>query len=186
MIARDKRALRVGLSIVGALLSVRLLVPAVTALAASRRQHELERGLLAETRETIALLPLLEDSAGSLRKAFIGLAPQLLSGSTEAMALADLSGRVKTLVGLIGGQLVGVAPNPDSGRSGELRRVSIRASFATDVRGLAKMFTGLAAGDVVLVPETALITAADPLAGGNTAERLQVEMTILGWFRTNR
>jgi hypothetical protein len=182
VIATDRRAILLGAAVVTVSLVLRFAMPALTSLASVRRVHAIQLGQAQRAEEALALLPALEDSAATLRKSLVRLAPLLLGGRTKAAALADFSGLARSLIGRANGQLTGLTAVQDSTHAGGLTRVSLRATLQTDVRGLAMVLEAIARSQVLLVLEGARINATDPLEADNTSERLELELVIAAWF----
>jgi len=183
---RDRRVLLTGGAVVLAAVLGRGIVAAWVAAANSRRELVARIELLKAARATVARLPQLEDSAESLRAAVVALAPALLNASTEADALADLSGKVTSLIERRAGRVESAVPVADSGAAGMLRRVSILASFETDVRGLASALRALSQSDVVLAGERVEIAAVDPFSDDGSPERLRVNLTVSAWYQRGK
>src|SRR5437763_13515071 len=92
MTRRDRRALLLGSFAVAVAVLVLRVVPWAVRRANGGYATLRERSaLLARTRDEMASLPMLRDSAATLSQALVALAPQLLSGSSAAEAGADLS-----------------------------------------------------------------------------------------------
>ena len=125
--------------------------------------------LLARTREELASLPKLRDSAAVLTRAVVALAPQVLSGSTSAEAGADLSGRMSLAASRAPARVDRVDPLPDSSGAGRLGRV-------------IAFLRAIDAGDEVLTLDELRIVALEPGAPERGPEVLKVEVTIGGWY----
>jgi hypothetical protein len=183
MTPRDRRALLVGgIAIAGAVLGLRVLPWAV------RRGTEahavlLERAtLLLRTREEMASLPQLRDSAAVLSQALVALAPQVLSGSTPAEAGADLSGRMNLAASRAPAKVERLDPLPDSSSDGRLGRVRVHATLETDVRGLIALIRAIDVGDEVLKLDELRVEAPEPGTVQRGPEILKVEITVSGWY----
>src|SRR5216110_3476061 len=95
MTSRDRRALVIGgLVIASAVVVLRVLPWTVRRMSVAHALLHERATLLARTREEMASVPMLRDSAAVLSQALVALAPQVLSGSTAVEASADLAGRV--------------------------------------------------------------------------------------------
>jgi hypothetical protein len=129
---------------------------------------------------------VLRDSAVQLGAALVGLAPKILSGNSAADAVADLSGRVNLAVSGHQAKLERVDAVPDSTAAGRLRRVTLRAAFECDVRGLAGVLEALEFGKVVLSLRELRVTAVDAASPDKLPEVLRVEMSVAGWYLGNR
>ena len=183
MTPRDRRALVVGgLVALGAVLTLRVL-PATLRRANEARAMLRERAtLLARTRDEMASLPRLRDSAAVLSQALIALAPQLLSGSTDAEAGADLSGRMNLIGSRAPAKVERLDPVKDSFGNGRLGRVRVRAALETDVRGLVAILKAIESGAEVLHVDELQVEAPQPAGTERGPEILKVEVTVSGWY----
>lgn len=183
MTPRDRRALLVGgIAIAGAVLALRVLPWAVRRVTAAHAALRERATMLARTREEMASLPQLRDSAAVLSQALVALAPQVLSGSTPAEAGADLSGRMNLAASRAPAKVQRLDPLPDSSGDGRLGRVRVHAALETDVRGLIALIRTLDAGDEVLKLDEFHVEAPEPGTTQRGPEILKVEITISGWY----
>jgi len=180
---RDRRALLLGgIAIAGAVLGLRVVPWGVRrVIAVNATLHE-RATLLARTREEIASLPLLRDSAAVLSQALVALAPQVLSGATPAEAGADLSGRMNLVAARAPAKLERLDPLPDSSSTGRLGRVRVHAALETDVRGLIALIRAIDAADEVLTLDELRVEAREPGSVQRGPEILTVEITVSGWY----
>ena len=187
MTATDRRAVILGGGVVlAALLLLRVLPWTVrSALAAEAGLRE-RAALLARARADLADAAVLRDSAVELGQALVGLAPKILSGNTVAEAVSDLSGRVNLAASGHQAKLERVDPMADSTVAGRLHRATLRAAFACDVRGLAGVLQALEFGKTALSVRELRVTAIDAGFLDKNPEMLRVEMTVTGWYLTNR
>jgi hypothetical protein len=184
---RDRRALVIGSAVVcGAVLLLRVLPWGVRRVLAAETGLRERATLLALARADLADVGVLRDSAVQLSQALVGLAPKILSGSSGAEAVADLSARLNMAVSGHQSKVERVDPLPDSLRAGRLGRVALRAAFECDVRGLAGVLEALEFGKVTLSLRELRVTAVDPAQAGKSPEVLRVEMTVAGWYLANR
>lgn len=183
MTERDRRALVCGGAVtVAAVVLLRVLPWTLRfARAAEATLHE-RAALLARARATLADASGLRDSAAALGVALVGLAPKILSGGTAAEATADLSGRVNLAVAGHQATLERVDPVPDSTRAGRLRRTTLQAAVACDIRGLAGVLQALELGKAALAVRELHVVAADPGSPDRQPEVLRVELTVAGWY----
>ena len=167
---------------IGAVLGLRVLpwgVRRVTEAHALLRERAM---LLARTRDEMASLPQLRDSAAVLSQALIALAPQVLSGSTPAEAGADLSGRMNLAASRAPAKVDRLDPLPDSSSDGGLGRVRVHAALETDVRGLIALIRAIDMGDEVLKLDELRVEAPEPGTMQRGPEILRVEITVSGWY----
>ena len=175
MTPRDRRALLLGGAVViGAVLILRLLPWTVRTAVAGEAGLRERAALLARTRADLAKAGELRDSAVQLGQALVGLAPRILSGSSAAEAIADLSGRVNLAASSHEAKLERVDAVPDSVIRGRLHRASLRAAFECDVRGLVGVVQALEFGKVPLALQELRVTAVDVGSGDKSAEALRV------------
>ena len=183
MTARDRRALLVGgIAIAIAVLGLRVLPWGVRRATDARTVLRERATLLARTREEMASLPQLRDSAAVLSQALVALAPQVLSGSTSAEAGADLSGRMNLAASRAPARVERIDPLPDSSGDGRLGRVRVHATLETDVRGLVALLRAVDAGEEVLKLDELRVQAPEPGTLQRGPEILKVEITVSGWY----
>jgi type II secretory pathway component PulM len=183
MTPRDRRALLVGgIAIAGAVLGLRVLPWAVRRVTEAHTLLRERATLLGRTREEMASLPRLRDSAAALSQALIALAPQVLSGSTAADAGADLSGRMNLAASRAPAKVERLDALPDSTGHGRLGRVRLHAALETDVRGLVALISAIDGGDEVLRLDELHVEAPEPGAVPRGPEILKVEITVSGWY----
>ncbi len=183
MTPRDRRALMIGGFIVtGAVLALRVLPWGVRLATGAHAELRDRADLLASTRQELASLPQLRDSAAVLTRALVALAPQVLSGSTPAEAGADLSGRMSLAASRAPARVDRLDPLPDSSGVGRLGRARVHAVFETDVRGLIAFLRAIDAGDEVLTLDELHVAAPEPGAPDRGPEVLKVEVTVSGWY----
>ncbi|HET9386976.1 MAG TPA: type II secretion system protein GspM [Gemmatimonadales bacterium] len=183
MTPRERRAIAIGtLVALSAILALRV-VPSVLRSGRDRltllREHAT---LLARTREEMASLPELRDSAAVLSQALIALAPQLLSGSTGSEAGADLSGRINLIASRAPAKVERLDPLMDSLSNGRLGRVRVHAAMETDVRGLVAVLKAVENGEEVLYLDELHVQALHPAGVERGPEILKVEVVVSGWY----
>jgi len=183
MTPRDRRALLVGgIAVAGAVLGLRILPWAVRRETAAHAILRERATLLARTREEMASVPKLRDSAAVLSQALVALAPHILSGSTSAEAGADLSGRMNLAASRAPAKVERMDPLPDSSGDGRLGRVRVHAALETDVRGLVALIRAIDGGDDVLKLDELRVEALEPGTVQRGPEILKVEVTVTGWY----
>ncbi len=183
MTPRDRRALLVGgIAVAGAVLGLRVLPWAVRRVSEEDAILRERASMLARTREEMATLPQLRDSAAVLSQALVALAPQVLSGTTPAEAGADLSGRMNVAASRAPAKVERLDPLPDSSANGRLGRVRVHAALETDVRGLIALIRAIDGGDEVLKLDELRVDAPQPGTVQRGPEILKVEITVSGWY----
>ena len=183
MTERDRRAVVLGSGvIIVAVLLLRVLPWTVrTELAAEAALRE-RAGLLVRARADLAEASALRDSAVALGGGLVAIAPKILSGSAATEAVADLAGRLNLVGSDHRAKLISVDPVADSAAAGRLHRVTVRAAFECDVRGLAGVLQGLDANKAVLTVRELRVTATDAAGLDQKPEVLRTEIVASGWF----
>jgi hypothetical protein len=180
MTSRDRRALTIGAVAIGAAVILLRVVPWAVGREHSGFLLLRERSeLLARTRDEMASLPALRDSAATLSQALVALAPQLLSGSSAAEAGADLSGWTNLAASRAPARVERVELLPDSAANG---RVRVHAVFESDVRGLVAFLKAMDAGDEVVKLDELHVEAPGALTAERGPEILKIEVTVSGWY----
>ena len=180
----DRRALILGVLVTlvawGAL---RFLPGALASWDAREERLTATRRLVRETTTALEALPRMEDSVRVLTREVKSLAPRILSGSTRAVALSDLSGRLSFAAERHHARFIRLTAVDDSLTAGPLQRVTASAAFQSDFHGLAELLTVLARDPVVTVVEAADVAPLDGQAAGpDGPERLEVQLRISAWF----
>ncbi|HYL55353.1 MAG TPA: type II secretion system protein GspM [Gemmatimonadales bacterium] len=187
MTHRDRRAVVTGGSVlVAAVLVLRVLPWTVRLAVAAESGLRARASLLARARADLADAAVLRDSAATLSQGLVGLAPKILSGGSVAEAVADLSGRVNLAASTHQAKLHRVDPLPDSAVVGRLHRVTLRAAFECDVRGLVGVLLALGFAKAALAVRELRVTAVDVGSADKNPEVLRVELTVSGWFLASR
>jgi len=183
MIARERRTIVWGLRLVlGAIVALRLLPWAVHEARGALEIQRLQRGQLERARVELAGLPALEDSARVLRARLVAVAGRLVSGSSEAAALSDLSAHLKSRAWRSQARLERVELVPDSAAAGQFRRVTVVASFEGDARSIAGLLTAFETEAPLIVPLRMGVVARDPLGEIRGSEVLEIEIQVAAWY----
>lgn len=179
---RDRRALAIGAAVVAAAVLCLRVLPEL-GRGGMERWGKLETAslLLARTESELAAASALEDSAKVVRASLTRLAPKLLAGRTEADAAADLAARIGHVCTQHGVRLERTAALPDSARAGWIERVTVSAQMEGDMKGVAGLLAGLAAGSPVVVTQGIRLVAS-PEATARGPERLRLELVTRGWY----
>jgi hypothetical protein len=184
--ARDRRALSIGVVIVGGAVLIGRGLPALRAWSdasiASAREAivEVHRAEL-----SVWGARALTDTMQARTARFLALAPALVDGTSAATAGATLasllSGAAATADAKLGSVQVRTDDSVrDSSVTVTFPRVSIRASLTADVRGLGKLLVALERGPTLVSIEELAVTQPEPGADGGRPEALQVELVIGG------
>ena len=182
MTARDRRALLVGGSVLFASVLLLRVVPWTVRQVVSFRTRAIERtATLVRARDLAAGLPASRDSLRGALAAIVGLAPQLVDGSTSAEAQASLSGLVSLAAARHSLKVLRLDPINDSA-AGVFHRVGLHVECEGDVAGLAALLRSLETGAPLLSVPDLSVQALDPWGDPKVAERLHIELTIAGWY----
>ena len=179
---RDRRALILGITVVGVgVLALRIAPATWRAIQSLKEGLSAKTELLARAEWDVRRTGVLEDSAAVIRAKVLALAPRLLGATREAEALADLSSRLRRTAAESRLRVERTAPLDDSTRAGRLRRVSLAAALEGDTRGTLALLRALARGRTLLTPSSLIITATNP-AASDAPELLKTELTVQGWY----
>jgi hypothetical protein len=182
---RDRRVLVLGAVVIATgVLLLRVLPWAVRESLAAEGDLRERAEVLVRARADLADAPALRDSATALARTVVGLAPRLLSGATPAEAAADLSGRLNLAASRNQTKVQQVDQAPDSARAGRLRRVRVRVTLESDIRGVMAFLRAVELGEGALAVTELRIAAPDPGAAGRGPEALRLEAAVTGWFLT--
>lgn len=182
MTGRDRRALVIGSAVLVVALALRA-VPLGAAALGRLRRDVAERGMLVlRMRAEVRSVNALADSAAEVRRRFVALAPRLLAGGTESAAEADLTGRLNLLASAHAATLGRTEALPDSARIGWLRRVTVRAVFESDLRGVLETLAAAGHGPAVLTIRSLRLAASDPASADTAPEVISAEATVSGWY----
>ena len=182
MTSRDRRALILGGSVLLAGVLLLRVLPAGVRLWREQRHELTERErFLAEGEDALADVTSMEHEGDSTRARLVALAPRLLSGTTEAEALADLNGRLALAANRARTRMVRADQVPDSGRVARLHRVRLRVQVESDWSGMAA-FLCAAVADPATLRIAALSIRSDEGAATSGPEILQGEVEVSGWY----
>ena len=183
MTGRERKVLAIGGAIVvTALLLFKVGPGAAKAWAAARDRLEADAEHLVRLRATVEAVDVLADSAAAVRAAFVALAPRILSGGTGPEALASLTGHLNAAADRSNARLEGTEPMADSTAAGPVRRVTVRASYESDMRGTAAILSSLDDAPVALLVSSMRIEARDPASPDASPEILKSQLVVSGWY----
>ncbi len=180
----SRARLRLGIgAILACWVAIRVLPAMVDGIRDVRWEAADRTRRLEQSRREIGREPEILAAAAAAREQLVAASAQLLPGESAAQANDALSGLVNLAADRASARLSGSSPEVDSAAVGSLRRVSLRAAFDCDIRGLVTLLHTLAEEEVVLVADGLRVLAAE--AGGNPAgpEVLRVELTVRGWYQ---
>jgi Type II secretion system (T2SS), protein M subtype b len=183
---RRRRMLFIGIGIVTSWTSLKALPWLVTEWGEARWEVQDQARLLAQHRIEIANEQALAHSAAQVKEAMIALAPRLLAGETSAQAGDALAALLSVVATRSNTKLTSSLPMADSTEAGHLRRVAIHAAFDGDIRGVTSMLRSLSEEETVLIADELRILAADAGGSEGGAEVLRVELTVRGWYLSEK
>jgi hypothetical protein len=181
--ARDRRAVRIGLALVGGMVLAVRVVPAAARTVLRLRADVVQlQGSAARTRGILAAVPSTADSLRQSLQSLLERAEWLVQGRTPLEAAANLDAAVRVVATRSGLRLVEFHALPDS-TAGMLATVATSVSLEGDVRGLAAFLEAVATGEspVLNIPRLT-VQAAEPAAPEGRAEVLRLEALVRGWF----
>ena len=183
MTPRDRRALLIGAAVVGAALLFGRLVPILVRRWRAGAAELADRtGLLERERGDLRGIGSLEDSAKITEARFVALAPELLSGSTDAEALADFEGRVNFAAGRHRARVIRMDQLPDSGVVARLHHVRVSIQIESDWGGVVELLRALDDDPAALSIGALSVSAADPLSSSARPEILRADLEISAWY----
>lgn len=182
MTPRDRRALRNGILAVGVALGVLRIGPWVAREHGDMRDRVSRKAAAAERlSQELAMVDSIELRMASVQARMAGFPARLLSGGTDAGAAADLTMRLRAILGAEGAAVEVVRPAPDSFRVGTLARVSLDIQSLTDTPGLTGVMAHLARDSTTIVLRQLRIMALNP-GPAATVESLRVNVLVAGWY----
>ena len=179
---RSRRALILGALAIGTGVLVRVVPAAVAARAEVQRVVAAREASLDAHRREIAGAPALELAADSVKRGLVTLAPRLVAAGGEIQAVERVAQHLGAAADRAGASMLSFGPRRDSTRVGRMVAVVLDATFEADFPGVFALLEGIAdAGPSLRIMEMR-ITAADPRADASVPERLEVDLTIRGWY----
>jgi hypothetical protein len=183
MNARDTRALRIGVGVILAAVACLRVVPSGWRAWREMRDGLGERhALLQRAQARIGGMPVLDSVAGVVRARFIGLAPRLVPGGTEAEAQEALGSLVTALADRSRLRVRRAASEGDSTVAGRLHRVSVVLEAEGDWAGATQLFRTMARERTALGLGEVSLQAQDPASPGDRPEVLLVQTVVRGWY----
>lgn len=183
MSPRDRRALGWGAAVVVGGLLLGRVVPAAVRWWRGAEATLAERStLLAREQHEIGTVAVLEDSAKTVQVAFIALAPEILTGGTDAEALADIEGRVSVIAGQHRTKVLRLDGIADSSSVARLKQARVTVAVESDWAGLVGFLKGLDDDPAAIGVQSLDVTAADPASSSARPEVLHAELELTGWY----
>lgn len=173
----DRRVLLVGILLVGAIASLRLVPSYVRAAHALRARADLARVQVLEQRTLASQAPALSRAAAQVQGRLLAFAPAFVSGDTPPTASAALASHVSSVARSAGVALGTLDVRADSDTS-DIGQVMLRGEATADVRALTTFLAALEAGAPVL--DVRELSVSQPAPGGpdNQVEALHVGFTV--------
>ncbi len=184
MTRRDRRALVIGGTVLVIAALGRGLPIALGALDRLQQEVADRSASVDRMQANVREVNALADSAADVRRRFVALAPSVLTGRTDAEAVADLTGRLNMFVAAHAASFDRADAIPDSARMGWLRRVTVRLTLESDLRGVMGALAAVERDPAVLVIRTIRLAAPDPASPETMPEIVKAEATISGWYLT--
>ena len=183
MTPRDRRALLAGAAVVGAALLFGRLVPVVVRHWRAGAAELADRtALLERERGDLRGIGSLEDSAKVIEARFVALAPDLLTGSTDAEGVADLEARVNLAASRHRARIVRMDQLPDTSVVARLRRVRVNVQVESDWGGIVEFLRALDDDPAALSVGALSVSAADPVTSSARPEILRADLEISAWY----
>ena len=181
--ARDRRALALGVAVIGGLLLTLRGVPAwwrwrseVRARAAEAiRQERTVQAVIGGFSQSL-------DTLGERVRRLQGMGSAFLAGATPTEAASMLATAVADIARSSLVRIDAIQMRADSVRSGtlEMPRVRVEAQATGDVAGLAALLQGLEKGPLLLSIQRLSVRAAAVDAPANQTESLTIQFTVEG------
>lgn len=181
MTRRERIVVRVGAVLVAAAVTARVVLALTHGVGAMGDRVRLSRELVVGQEVLIATLPELERRADSLKARVLALADRLVPGRTEPEAQAELLARVESAIIHSGATVELSDAVPDSVGFGRLRRVTARAVWQSDLRGVLQLMRQLEFGPTLLTVEQVRLSLSQVVAPGQ-AEQIRADMVVEGWY----
>ena len=180
---RDKRALLAGGGIVIAGLLLGRVLPAGIRWWAGAQVTLADRSaLLVREQRDLGTVPQLEDSAKVVQASFVALAPEVLSGGTDAEALSDLEGRMTLIAGRHNAKVIRLDAAPDSAVIARLREVRVSMEVESDWAGIVAFLKGVDDDPAAIEVRSLDVSAADPTSSSARPEVLHADLEVTGWY----
>jgi hypothetical protein len=178
---RERRVVKVGVTVVALALVVGRVVPAWIAWVGAEREraaHATER--LDEAREAVRNLDSARDTLRARNERYLALAPVLVGGPSAASAGASLAVLVSGNAAAAGLELGTLRVTTDTARETVFARIAVRGDARGDIRGATAMLLALERGPVLLSVRQLSISQLDVGAPSDRAESLRLELVIEG------
>lgn len=176
---RDRRALLVGVTVMGAIVVGGRALPAWRHWQATARTDAAAATLeLARSRVDILGQRSARDSLAARKKRLDALHSAWLDGDTPAAAGAALAGAISSAGQHAGVGIGALDIRVDSASASVFAPVRVHATAVGDIQGIVNFLTGIEADRAYVSVRALSIDAADPAAAANRPEVLRAELTV--------
>jgi hypothetical protein len=197
---RDKRALVIGgIIMIAAVLYTFGISPLITGDGNGSDEIDAERRLLAKYRQTIAMEEEYQKAINERKEMGVDLSGRLISGSTPALAAAELSNLIRSFAEESNAHINRETVNP-ARETGSHQKISLQLSITSDVIGLRDFLYMIQNDEKLLDVESLMVTSRvtrrrrpSKLAGkrgssttvgsDNTEVELNVTMVVSGYIK---
>jgi len=156
---RDKRALQIGgVFMLGVVIYMFLVSPLMTGNGNGTEDIQNERVLLARYKQTIAMEEVYQRAMGERSLQGTDLSGRLLSGSTPALAAAELSNLIRSFAEESNAHINRENVNP-SKQTGSHQKISLQLTITSDVIGLRDFLYLIQSHEKLLDVESLTVTS---------------------------
>lgn len=181
MTRRERIVIRAAAGLVAVAITIRLVFALAHGIGALGDRVRLSREVVVRQEALIRTLPELERRADSLKTRVLALADRLVPGRTEPEAQAELLARVESAIVHTGATVELSDAVPDSVGFGRLRRVTARAVWQSDLRGVLELIRQLEFGPTLLTVEQVRLSLSQMVTPGQ-AEQIRADLVVEGWY----
>lgn len=178
---RERRMLAGGVVVIGGVLASAHGIPAW--LSWKREASADAAKVIAdasEARERVLGLETVLDSLEQRKARFGALAPLFVAVGSPTAAAGTLASLVSGASQIAGVEVGALHVLTDTAAARSVKRVSVRAELAGDIRGITALLLALERGPALLAVRELSITQPEPGAGDDRPERLQVQLLVEG------
>ena len=180
--SRDRRALVIGLGIVVlALLAFRGVPLAVRGVEELQARALGQTATLSRVEDVVLRGPAVRDSLAKALRGIVGLAPDLVEGTTSADAQASLSGLISLVANRHALKVLRADALPDSA-VGVFHRAALHAELEGDVSGVTAFVRSLESGEPILTVSNLSIETPDPVPHRGMPEALHLSADVSGYY----
>ncbi|HEX9485266.1 MAG TPA: type II secretion system protein GspM [Gemmatimonadaceae bacterium] len=182
--AKDRKALGVGLALIGTMLILGRGVPAWKAWEQSVRlvldhnlsQLDAARAAISAHQSVVAQRGKTTQRLDSLSSAYIHAASITVASAALAILVSDVGNES-------GIRITSATVRPDSATKAAFARIAVRISATGDIQGLADFLSGIETSDELLAVRELSVAQAEPAAPDSRAEALRFDVLVEGLAR---